>query len=285
MFILSIIAVAISALIFFYLMAERMLPEASERVNAQACKISKILCLQSIDMAEVKIERIIYASVCAGGVACFAAVPLWGLKLLLAPFFMWIGWKVPLWTARYMLARRRKAFESQFVDGLTLIANAIKAGLGLQQALEMASFEMPRPFGEELSHVLADVRIGRTLEEALEGLVTRLDQDDVKLVVRSICILRETGGNIIETFQTITSTVRERQKVHGKITVLTTQGVVQGVIIFCMPFALAGALYIMAPDYIMPLFRKPLGLVLIFAALMLQTVGALLIKKIVMIRI
>jgi tight adherence protein B len=206
-------------------------------------------------------------------------------KMILTPIFMWLGWKAPLWTACYMKMRRTRKFEVQFVDGLTLVANAVRAGLSLQQAFEMASLEMPNPFGEEFAHVLAEVRIGKTLESALSDMAARIGLEDVKIFVRAVSILRETGGNIIETLQTITSTIRERQKVHGKIKVLTTQGITQGAIILLMPFALAVALYFLVPEYIMPLFTTNLGFVLIFVALCLQAVGTVLMKKIVMIRV
>lgn len=197
------------------------------------------------------------------------------------------GLKNPLpgWWKEFLHKRRVRKFEEQFVDGLTLVTNAIKAGLSLQQAFEMASLEMSRPFGEEIAQVLSEVRLGASMEEALHNLEARIPLEDLKMVIQSICILRETGGNIIETFQTMTSTIRERQKVHGKIRVLTTQGLTQGVIIFCMPFALSLVLYLFAPEFILPLFTTPLGWVFIFIALTLQTLGALVMKKIVMIKV
>lgn len=192
---------------------------------------------------------------------------------------------IPRWWKEFLHKRRVRKFEEQFVDGLTLVSNAIRSGLSLQQAFEMASLESPRPFGEELAQVLSEVRLGASMEEALHNLEGRIPLEDLQMVVQSICILRETGGNIIETFQTMTSTIRERQKVHGKIRVLTTQGLVQGVIIFCMPFALCLALYLLAPEFILPLFTTPLGWIFILIALTLQTVGAWVMKKIVMIKV
>lgn len=179
----------------------------------------------------------------------------------------------------------RKKFEAQFVDGLTLIANAVKAGLSLQQAIEMAADEMPRPFCSEMAQVISEVKMGASIEDALKRLSSRLVIDDLNIVVQSVCILRETGGNIVETFQLITNTIRERQKVEGRIKVLTSQGITQGVIILCMPFFLSFILYFVSPDFILPLFKNPLGWGMILIALSLQCVGAFFIKKIVNVKI
>lgn len=285
MMLLIILLSAVCSLIFGYLIAQVLIPKCQAKMDAHIIRTSFILTKQLFDIQREKIEIAVYFSLSIFVMLGLLIVPTLGLKFLTMPVFVWIGWKAPLWAANYLLKRRIDKFEAQFVDGLTMVANAIKAGLSLQQAFEMASHECPKPFGEELSNVLAEIKIGRTMEDALYGMVGRIGTDDVNIVVRSICILKETGGNMIETFQTITSTVRERQKVHGKVRVLTTQGVVQGVIIFCMPFALAMGLYLLAPDFIMPLLAKPLGWVMILAALILQVVGALLMKKIVMIKI
>ena len=220
--------------------------------------------------------------ICAG-VAAFVFASLAAGRL--QQVFARLAWRVKRIVANYKLKRRTRKFESQFVDGLTLVSNAIRSGLSLQQAFEMASLEMQGPFGEELAQVLADVRLGASVEDALHNMEVRLECEDLNIVVQAICILRETGGNIIETFQIITSTIRERQKVHGKIRVLTTQGLAQGVIIFCMPFALAILLYLIAPDLIRPLFTTPLGLLLVMIGLTLQFIGAFIMKKIVMIRV
>lgn len=185
----------------------------------------------------------------------------------------------------FIRKRRVKKFEEQFVDGLTLISNAIRSGLSLQQAIEMASAEMPDPFGEEFRMVLAEIRLGAGLEESLVNLERRVSFEDLAIVVQSICILRETGGNIIETFEKITQTIRERQKVKGKIKVLTAQGVVQGVIIFFMPFFISFTLWILSPEFIRPLFTTRIGFLLIIIALFLEITGAVLIKKAVTIKV
>ncbi len=248
--------------------AERIVPWVELKLAAEAALLANILerQLKKFQISNFKFQilnlksqilnlkfQVLAGSACMA-LLTFLLVPSWALKFLLALPSAWLGWHIPRWIYSYLLRHRLRKFEGQFVDGLTLIANAIRSGLSLQQAFEMASIEMPPPFGEDLANLLADIRLGASFEDALRNMEGRIGLEDLKMVVQSICILRETGGNIIETFQSVTSTIRERQKVHGKIRVMTTQGVVQGAIIFCMPFALSAALYLLAPDFIMPLF-------------------------------
>jgi tight adherence protein B len=98
-------------------------------------------------------------------------------------------------------------------------------------------------------------------------------------------ILKETGGNLAETFQTIVTTVRERQKVEKKIQALTAQGTMQAIIISLVPFLLLAMFLVLDPNYVMPLFTKPLGWVALALMLMLQTIGLVVMKKIVTIKV
>jgi tight adherence protein B len=105
--------------------------------------------------------------------------------------------------------------------------------------------------------------------------------DDLAIAIHSVLILRETGGDLSETFETIASTIRERRKVSGKIKSMTQQGKLQGLILLLLPFGLAAMLYVVNPPYIIPMVTTQLGWIMIFVMLIFQGVGALWIKKIV----
>ena len=113
----------------------------------------------------------------------------------------------------------------------------------------------------------------------------RVGTEDIQIVVTSINILRQSGGNLSETFDTVATTIRERKKVQGRIASLTAQGVAQGVIIVFMPFVLGFILWMMDPVLISRLWTTWLGWVLIFAMLTLQTIGAWMIRKIVKVQV
>jgi tight adherence protein B len=105
------------------------------------------------------------------------------------------------------------------------------------------------------------------------------------MFVTAVNILKETGGNLAETFETIVTTIRERQKVEKKIEALTAQGLMQGLIVTMIPFILAIVFFIVDPAYIKPMFNTTLGLVLFAGMLGLQIIGGVMIKKIVTIKV
>ena len=194
-------------------------------------------------------------------------------------------WSVPKIFIRNMWERRCGAFVDQMVDGMTLMANGVKAGLSVQQCMERVQENMSNPISQEFGLVLSQMRIGRSLQEALNELGTRIPRPDVQMFVTSVNILQETGGNMGETFQTITYTVRERQKVEKKIEALTAQGITQGIIISLVPIMLLVVFFIVDPNYVMPLFTTALGLVAVFVMVSLQVIGGLMIRKIVKINV
>jgi len=123
--------------------------------------------------------------------------------------------------------------------------------------------------------------MGKTLDDALSAMGDRLPSLDLAIVVNAVLILRETGGNLSETFDTIVYTITEREKVKDKIRTLTAQGKAQGVILISMPFVMAYLMNLVNPEYMEPLFTTLLGwLLLLFMCLMLLA-GGLLIRKII----
>lgn len=181
--------------------------------------------------------------------------------------------------------RRRAAADRQLPDALALLGNAMRAGLALPQALEMASLELAPPLGEELGRVVGGLRLGRTVEEALSLLANRLPTEDVCLVVQSVEALRRTGGNVIEIFATLALTIEGRLSVAERVRVLTAKGIYQGAMLLAMPWALGLLLWALAPDYLEPLFGTRIGALLIAIGIAMEAIGGLWLKRIVMIKV
>ncbi len=171
------------------------------------------------------------------------------------------------------------------VDGLTLLSNGIRAGLSVPQALGMVVNEMPAPLSQEFGLILQQNRIGVTLEECFENLAKRVPTEDNDMFVAAINILRETGGNLAEVFDTIVSVIRERVRLQQKIDTYTAQGMFQGMTIAAMPFAIAGIYGASDPNSIKLLVTTPMGIIVTIAALILDGVGFWVITKIVKIKI
>ncbi|MFH1017578.1 MAG: type II secretion system F family protein [Pseudomonadota bacterium] len=228
----------------------------------------------------------VYAILAASTGVCVLAGFLlsWGYGWLTVAFtlvFGWLGWSAPRVWINYRWQQRLKKFDEQLVDGLNLMANSLKSGLNLNQVIEVLVSEMPIPISQEFGLVISQQKLGLSVDDALEKMLDRIPSDDLAVAIHSVLILRETGGDLSETFDVIAQTIRERRKVDGKIKAMTTQGKTQGFLLVMMPPGLGLALYYVNPDFLTPLFTTEKGLLMILAMVVLQVIGALWIKKIV----
>lgn len=249
--------------------------------------------LEKLELLFIEIEpdRITYAllflSVGMGAITfiMFGFLGMWVLGGVLSFVLAFVGFKVPKPFMDFLVERRIKKYQSQMVDALTLLGNGIRAGLSVPQAIGMVVDEMPAPVSQEFNIILQQNKIGVPLEECFENLVVRVPIEDNEMFVSSINILRETGGNLAEVFDTIVSVIRERIRLQQKIDTYTAQGLFQGATIFAMPFAI-GLLYtIMDPESMVPMFTTPLGIVALIFVMILDLIGGFFILKIVKIRV
>ncbi len=205
--------------------------------------------------------------------------------LVLGPFKLPLGFRLPRKVVEMLWKRRINRFEDQLLDALAFMSNGLRSGLSLIQCMEMVSEELPNPISEEFGLVLAEQRVGVPFEDALLNLEDRIGTEDVQILVTSINILRQSGGNLSETFQTLAYTIRERKKVEGRIRTLTAQGVSQAVIIVAMPFALAFVLWTFDHELVARMWSTWLGWVFIGVMLLCQVIGGVIMRRIVMIKV
>lgn len=230
-----------------------------------------------------------------GAMVATAVVPGLLVFLLLLPkfipaaifgFVVSIGcWFIPKIVVNSMFNKRLEKFNFQMIDGLGLMANGMKSGLSVVQSLGMVRREMPNPLSQEFDYVLKQQMLGISVEEAFQNMAKRLPSEDVNMFVTSVVILKETGGNLAETFETIVATIRERLKIEQKISAMMAQNLAQGAIVFCMPYAMFAMFYFSDPAFLQPMFDQPLGWLLIGVALALQMTGGFMIYKIVQIKV
>jgi len=278
----------IGALVFIitYLWADRALAWLHRRSLGQREEVVRILELMFVETDRKKVTLAMLSGSFGLGVLVFLV--FWPNVLIGGIFAGGITialWSVPRILVQSVWERRCSSFVDQMIDGMTIMANGIKAGLSVQQAMERVQENMQNPMSQEFGLVLSQMRLGRSLQDALSELGTRIPRPDVQMFVTAVNILQETGGNLAETFQTIVYTVRERQKIEKKIEALTAQGLTQGIIITMVPFFLLVVFFIVDPAYIKPLFTTALGLVAFFIMLALQVIGGLMIRKVVKINV
>ncbi|MCB0390197.1 MAG: type II secretion system F family protein [Bdellovibrionales bacterium] len=283
---LFIIVFAFSILIFTYSISDRVIAFLYEKSLGQREEVIAIMDKMLLDIDKKKITHILLLTSFGLGFIVFLAFwPNIIVGLIFSFAITFVGWSLPKIVLNNLWESRCNKITNQMVDGLTIMSNGIKAGLSITQSLERVTINMKGPLTQEFKLILNKVRLGMTIEEAFNEFSERIPRSDVQMLVTSINILKETGGNLAETFQTITTTIRERQKVQKKIEAMTSQGMMQGVIITLVPFALLIVFSIVDPNYIMPLFTKPLGWFALFIMLALQIIGGYSMKRIVTIEV
>ena len=215
------------------------------------------------------------------GLVGFALFRSWYMVLA----FMVAGWFAPRLILKYAYSRRFKKLDEQLVDGLTILANSLKAGHSLERAIEFLVQESPAPLSQEFGLVLKEYKLGVKLEEALENLTKRVPLEDYVLFVTAVNIARELGGNLPEIFDNIAFTVRERHRIENKVRALTSQGKLQGIVMGAMPLFLGIMLYMVDPTMIQPLFTTWIGKLAILAIIVLDALGVYFIMKIVKVEV
>ncbi len=181
----------------------------------------------------------------------------------------------------YMKKKRARTFEEQLPDALLMVAGSLRAGAGLNVALESMVSETRPPISQEFELMLREQRLGVDLDTALQNMEKRMPIQDFIMVVAGMRISREVGGNLAETLEGIADTLRKKLTMEGKIQALTAQGRMQGIVMTCLPLFLMFILKHMEPEAMEPLFTTWYGWVTLAIVAVMEVVGYIFIRKIV----
>lgn len=196
-----------------------------------------------------------------------------------------VGYNIP---KVYMNRRRTGRIEklnAQLPEALTLVSNALKAGFGLLQALNVAVEQVEHPLSTEFARAIHEMNVGSSVEEALLALGERSESYDLDIVVTAILVQRTVGGNLGEILDTVADTMRERIRIRGEIKTLTAQQKLTGLVIGFLPIGVGVLFYLMSPEYITPLFTTFVGKGMIITAVVLETIGVMIIQRILNIEV
>jgi len=188
----------------------------------------------------------------------------------------------------WLLLRRRKrlkGFAKQLPEALELVARALRAGHSLASGLALVSEEMKPPISKEFQRVFEEQNLGQPLEVALENLTERVPNLDLRFFATAVILQRQTGGDLAEILDKIGYLVRERFKIWGQVQALTGEGRLSGIVLLGLPPALFVAVYRLNSEYVMKLFTDPLGRKMLAVGIVMQLLGAIVIKKIVNIKV
>jgi tight adherence protein B len=225
------------------------------------------------------------ASLCLGFALSVLFVPSLALGLLAGVGAGAVGFQVPHFWLKQRQNSRSKKLEEQLPEALTLIANSLKAGFGLMQAIDMAASQLEHPIATELQLTVHETNVGSSMEVAFQALSERNASYDLDLVVTAILVQRTAGGNLSEILETVTETMRERTRIKGEINTLTAQQKLTGIVIALLPVGVGGMFMLVSPSYITVLFTDTLGLVMLGVAGLLEFVGIMIIRRILAIEV
>lgn len=223
----------------------------------------------------------IFGSVGVGLIFFVVLLPQIFPAILVGSIVTIAGWKAPRPIIDWMYRRRVKTFTLQMIDGLSLMSNGMKSGLSVVQSMGLVVQELPDPIRQEFNLVLSENKLGVSIEEAFNNLAKRIQSDDVEMFVTSVNILKETGGNLAETFDTITTTIRERIKLEQKIDAMTAMGRMQGMILLAVPGVLGAFIYTSDPEFMKPLFTTTFGWIILLVVVGLEVLAYVTISRIV----
>lgn len=238
------------------------------------------------EQADVTMSVTAFLAVSAAiGVGAGFLVGFAGLNLGLAPIVGFCFSTLPLFWLMFRRKRRMKKFAAQLPDALELVARALRAGHSLAAGFRLVSSEASDPIASEFGTVFEEQNLGIPFEEALENLCERVPNLDLKFFVTAVVLQRQTGGDLAEILDKIGRLIRERFKIWGQVQALTGEGRLSGIVLLALPPMLFVAVYRLNPDYLMVLFTDDLGKKMLIGGVIMQLFGALVIRKIVNIRV
>ncbi len=216
------------------------------------------------------------SAVVAGLIAVFATKK-WYAGILAAILIVAVEYVYVL----VCIERRSSSFTNQLGDCLMMVANALRAGFSFLQAMEMISKEMEPPISDEFKHVMRDIGLGATVERALDDMDKRVGSPDFSLVVTAVLIQQQVGGDLAQILDTISETIQDRIRMRREVKTLTTQGRMSGWILILTPIAMALFMTSSDPNYLDPLLKNPIGQMILAATIIMEIIGAIVIKRIV----
>ena len=230
--------------------------------------------------AEVTVGALLLGSA-ALSLLVFAVVwRLTGFILLGFPAGLLAGF-IPTQVLRFMRTRRLRTFEDQFPEALDLMSRSLRAGHAFTTGLEMVGAEMPKPIGPEFRLLYDRQNYGMAMPDALKSFAERIPVLDARFFVTAVLIQRESGGNLSEVLDNLSSVIRDRQRVKRQMRVLSAHGRITGWVLTCLPPVLALVLMTANPQHRATMFGDPLGIKMMIGAGVLQLVGTWVISKIV----
>jgi tight adherence protein B len=209
---------------------------------------------------------------------------LWlkGAPILFALLFgLAVGVGLPHWGVGWFIKRRVHKFTAKFPDAIELLVRGLRSGLPISETMGVVGSEMPGPVGEEFRNVSDKMKIGRSMDAALQETADRLGTPEFQFFVISIAIQRETGGNLAETLANLANVLRQRGQMKLKIKAMSSESKASAYIVGSLPFIVFGLIWMVNSGYLMHFFTDQRLMVAGIGGLIWMGIGAGIMAKMV----
>jgi tight adherence protein B len=177
--------------------------------------------------------------------------------------------------------KRQKTMAEQLPDVLSILASSLRAGHSFLQALDQVAGEIKEPSAGEFHRVVSEIRLGRSIDDAMNEMADRVGSEDMRWAVMAVNIQRQVGGNLAEVLDIVANTVRERAYVQRQVRVLSAEGRLSIAILTALPFGIFFYLALVNPEYVAPLFNTMIGRILLLVGGTLMGLGVFVMTRIV----
>lgn len=196
-----------------------------------------------------------------------------------------LGWQLPrIWFA-IKIRKRKELFDSQILTLTMSLANGLRSGQALPQALDAAAKRIPEPMQEELAQVLNETRLGLELSEALERLYIRMPGEDLRLLLTSVRLTMQAGGSLADVLARMVEMIRSRSEFQAKLKTMTSKGRFEAIAMSLAPLCVYILLRLIDPELMKPLTSTLIGWCTIGCVVVFLTIGFFVINKIVTIEV
>lgn len=210
-----------------------------------------------------------------------------GMLILRSPFplalliglFAAIG--LPHFVVGFLIKKRVNAFNTRFPDAIDLLVRGLRSGLPVTETFQVVSQELPGPVGEEFKSVVERIRIGNTMEAALQETAQMLGTPEFQFFCITIAIQRETGGNLAETLANLSDVLRKRAQMKLKIRAMSSEAKASAYIVGSLPFFVFGAVWMMNPQYLAGFFHEERLIIAGIGGLVWMSIGAFIMSRMV----
>ena len=200
---------------------------------------------------------------------------------LAAALGLFVGLFVPHMVVGYLIKKRIANFNKRFPDSIELLVRGLRSGLPISETLGIVAQEIPGPVGVEFRSVVDKVRIGRTMDVALQETADRLQTPEFQFFVITLQIQRETGGNLAETLSNLAEVLRKRMQMKLKIKAMSSESKASAYIIGSLPFIVFMLIYNINPKYMVGFFSDPRLIVTGLGGMVWMGIGAFIMNKMI----